>query len=110
MQPRSARITGWGAYAPEKVVTNHDMERLVETSDEWIVSRTGIRERRIAAPDESTATLAANAGARALAVSGIDPADVGLVLVATCTPDYQMPSTAALVAEALGTRQAAAMD
>ncbi len=110
MQPRSARITGWGAYAPEMVVSNHDMERLVETSDEWIVSRTGIRERRIAAPDESTATLAANAGARALAVAGVDPADVGLVLVATCTPDYQMPSTAALVREALGTRHAAGMD
>ena len=71
--PRSVRITGWGRYAPERVLSNADLERLVDTSDEWIVSRTGIRERRIAAPHETTATLSAIAAKRAIAVAGLQP-------------------------------------
>ena len=110
MRPASVRITGWGMYAPERVLTNADLERLVDTSDEWIRSRTGIRERRVAAPHESTATLAAVAAKRAIAVAGIDADEIDLILVATLTPDYWMPSTAALVKEAIGNSRAAAMD
>ncbi|MGH2406938.1 MAG: beta-ketoacyl-ACP synthase III [Candidatus Limnocylindrales bacterium] len=109
-RPASARITGWGMYAPERVLTNADLEKLVDTSDEWIVSRTGIRERRVAAPHETTATMAAVAGKRAIAVAGLAPDDIDLILVATLTPDYWMPATAALVKEAIGNRTAAAMD
>ena len=100
--PRSVRITGWGSYAPERVLTNADLERLVDTSDEWIQTRTGIRERRVAAPHETTATLAAVAGKRAIAVAGLEPDDIDLILVATLTPDYPMPATAVLVKEAIG--------
>jgi 3-oxoacyl-[acyl-carrier-protein] synthase-3 len=110
MQPRSARITGWGMYAPEGVLTNADLERMVETSDEWIMTRTGIRERRVAGPGETTATMAAVAARRAIATAGLEPDDVDMILVATCTPDYQLPSTAAFVKEAIGNRRAAAMD
>ena len=106
----SAHITGWGYYAPSQILTNHDLERIVDTSDEWIVSRTGIRERRVAAPDETTASMAAVAGLRAIAVAGIDPDDIDLILVGTLTPDYWMPSTAALVKEAIGNTRATAMD
>jgi 3-oxoacyl-[acyl-carrier-protein] synthase-3 len=108
--PRSARVTGWGMYAPETVLTNAHLETLVETSDEWIRTRTGIGERRVAAPWESTATLAAVAGRRAIAVAGLDPDEIDMVMVATCTPDWQLPATAAVVTEALGTRRASAMD
>ena len=107
---RHARITGWGSYAPSAVLTNADLERIVETSDDWIVSRTGIRERRVAAAHETTASLAAVAGARAIAVAGLDPDEIDLILVATLTPDYWMPSTASLVKEAIGNTRAAAMD
>ena len=107
---RHARITGWGSYAPSAVLTNADLERIVETSDEWIVSRTGIRERRVAAAHETTASMAAVAGARAIAVAGLDPDEIDLILVATLTPDYWMPSTASLVKEAIGNSRAAAMD
>ena len=108
--PRSVRITGWGAYAPERVLTNADLEQLVDTSDEWIRSRTGIRQRHVAAPDETTATLGAIAAKRALASAGLDPDDIDLIIVATLTPDFWMPSTAALVKEAIGNRRAAAFD
>jgi 3-oxoacyl-[acyl-carrier-protein] synthase-3 len=104
------RLTGWGAYAPSQVLTNADLEKMVETSDEWIVSRTGIRERRIAAPNETTATMAAVAGLRAIAVAGLKPDDIDLILVGTLTPDYPMPSAAALVKEVIGNKRAAAMD
>jgi 3-oxoacyl-[acyl-carrier-protein] synthase-3 len=110
MNPRSVRITGWGMYAPERRLTNADLERVVDTSDEWIVSRTGIRERRIAAANETTATLSAIAGKRAIAVAGLQPDDIDVILVATLTPDYWMPSTGALVKEAIGNTRAAAMD
>ena len=107
---RHARITGWGSYAPAAVITNADLERMVDTSDEWIVSRTGIRERHVAAAHETTASMAATAGKRAIAVSGLDPDEIDLILVATLSPDYWMPSTAALVKEAIGNTRAAAMD
>ncbi len=110
MIPKSVRVTGWGMYAPERRLTNAELERVVDTSDEWIVSRTGIRERRIAARHETTATLAAIAGKRAIAVAGLEPDDIDVILVATLTPDYWMPSTGALVKEAIGNTRAAAMD
>src|SRR6188472_3326800 len=110
MQPKSVRITGWGMYAPQRVLTNQELERVVDTSDEWIVQRTGIRERRIAAPNETTATMSAIAGKRAIAVAGLQPNDIDVILVATLTPDYWMPSTGALVKEAIGNTRAAAMD
>jgi 3-oxoacyl-[acyl-carrier-protein] synthase III len=103
-------VTGWGAYAPSLVLTNADLERMVETNDEWIVSRTGIRERRIAAPNETTASMAAVAGLRAIATAGLQPDDIDLILVGTLTPDFPMPSTAALVKGAIGNKHAPAMD
>ena len=109
-RPRSVRITGWGSYVPERVLSNADLERIVDTSDEWIRSRTGIRERRVAAPHETTATLAAISAKRAIAVAGIEPDDIDVIVVGTLTPDYPMPSTAALVKEAIGNRTAAAFD
>ena len=110
MQPRSARITGWGMYAPEGVLTNEDLARLVDTSDEWIFTRTGIRERRVAAPHETAATMGAIAAKRAIATAGLEADDIDMILLATCTPDYWLPSTAAFVKEAIGNRRAAAMD
>jgi 3-oxoacyl-[acyl-carrier-protein] synthase-3 len=107
---RAAHVTGWGRYAPEQVLTNADLERIVDTNDEWIVSRTGIRERRVAAAHETTASMAAVASLRAIRTAGIDPDDIDLILLATLTPDYWMPSTAALVKEAIGNSKAAAMD
>jgi 3-oxoacyl-[acyl-carrier-protein] synthase-3 len=106
----NAVITGWGMYAPSKVMTNDDLAKLVDTSDEWIVSRTGIRERRIAADDETTTTLSVYAARDALAVAGVDPADVDLVIVATCSPDYPLPATSVTVATALGATRAAGFD
>ncbi len=107
---RYAHISGWGRYAPTQVLTNADLERMVDTSDEWIRTRTGIRERRVAAADETTASMAAVASLRAIAVAGLQPDDIDLILLGTLTPDYWMPSTAALVKEAIGNTRAAAMD
>jgi 3-oxoacyl-[acyl-carrier-protein] synthase-3 len=106
----AAHVTGWGRYAPRQVLTNHDLERMVDTSDEWIVTRTGIRERRVAAAHETTASMGAVAGLRAIRTAGIDPDEIDVILLATLTPDYWMPSTAALVKEAIGNTRAAAMD
>jgi 3-oxoacyl-[acyl-carrier-protein] synthase-3 len=105
-----AHVTGWGRYAPSHVLTNADLERIVDTSDEWIRSRTGIRERRVAAAHETTASMGAVAGLRAIRTAGIEPDDIDLILLATLTPDYWMPSTAALVKEAIGNSKAAAFD
>jgi 3-oxoacyl-[acyl-carrier-protein] synthase-3 len=107
---RGVHITGWGAYAPSLVLTNADLEKMVETSDEWIVTRTGIRERRIAGPGETTASMGAVAGLRAIATAGLEPDDIDLILVGTLTPDYPLPSAAVLVKEAIGNTRAAAMD
>lgn len=97
-----AHIVGWGKYIPQKVLTNDDLSRMVETSDEWIVTRTGIRERRIAAENETTATMAVQAARQALEVAGIGPEKVDLIVVATATPDYLFPSTACLVQDHAG--------
>lgn len=110
MTSTRAVVTGWGMYAPSRVMTNDDLSKIVDTSDEWIASRTGIRERRIAADDETTTTLATNAARDALAVAGVDPAEVDLVLVATASPDYLMPATGVLVARDLGATRAAGFD
>src|SRR3990172_5344542 len=107
---RYAHVTGWGRYAPAQVLTNADLERMVDTSDEWIVSRTGIRERRVAAAHETTASMGAVAGLRAIATAGLVPDDIDVIILATLTPDYWMPSTAALVKEAIGNTRATAFD
>jgi 3-oxoacyl-[acyl-carrier-protein] synthase-3 len=99
---RYSAITGWGMYVPEKVLTNADLERMVDTSDEWIVSRSGIKERRIAAPHETASTLSINASRQALARAGIDGEDLDLIIIATVSYDYPFPSTANLVQHALG--------
>lgn len=109
-QGRTCSITGVGSYVPEKVLTNADLERLVETSDEWITTRTGIKERRIAAAHESTSDLAAKAAKRALKMAGVAPEQVDLIIVATLTPDMQFPATACLVQRKLGATRAAAFD
>ena len=109
-KPIRAHVTGWGRYVPSQVLSNKDLERMVDTNDEWIVSRTGIRERRVAAANETTASMGAVAGLRAIHAAGISPEDIDLILLATLTPDYWMPSTAALVKEAIGNQKAAAMD
>jgi len=105
-----ARITGTGGYLPERVMTNADLERLVDTSDEWIVSRTGIRERHIAAEDEQTCDLAEAAARRALAAAGVGPADIDLIIVATTTPDQVFPSTACLLQNRLDIHGCPAFD
>ncbi len=106
----SVRIVGWGSYVPEGVLTNDDFERIVETSDEWIVTRTGIRERHIASPEESTSSLGTIAARRALTVAGLDPEEIDLVLVTTVSPDHLTPATASFVKEGIGNKHAAAMD
>lgn len=106
----NAVITGWGMYAPSRVMTNEDLATMVDTSDEWIVSRTGIRERRIAADDENTTILSVHAARDALIVAGVDPTEVDLVILATCSPDYPLPATSVTVATALGATRAAGFD
>ncbi len=108
--PRSVRISGWGAYAPETVLTNADLERIVDTSDEWITSRTGIRERRIAGRNETTATMGSIAARRAVAVAGLSPDDIDLIVLATLSSDHVTPATAVLVKEGIGNRRAPAFD
>lgn len=103
-------ITGLGAYAPDRVLTNADLERMVDTSDEWITARTGIRERHIAEPDQAASDLALPAARQALEDAGVAAEDLDLVVVATATPDMLFPATAALVADELGARHAAAYD
>ena len=105
-----ACIAGIGSYAPVRVLTNADLERMVATSDEWIRERTGIRERRIAAPGEACSDLAVWAGKRALTAAGLAATDLDMILVATCTGDYPLPATACLVQHQLGATNAAACD
>jgi 3-oxoacyl-[acyl-carrier-protein] synthase-3 len=105
-----SRITGTGSYLPEKVLTNRDLESIVETSDEWIVSRTGIRERHVAAEGQFTSDLALEASRRALAAAGRTADDVDLVVVATSTPDMVFPSSACLLQGKLGVTRGAAFD
>lgn len=105
-----AAIHGIGMAVPDGVLTNSDFERMFETTDEWIRSRTGIRERHIAAPDEATATFATAAGADALKDAGLTPDELDLIIVATCTPDLPVPGSAPLVQAALGAGRAGAFD
>jgi len=97
-----AKILGFGGYQPDKVVTNDDLAQLVDTSDEWIRTRVGIQSRRFAADDETVADMAEAAGAKALAASGLEPSEIDLVIVATCSPESPMPNVAATVAYRLG--------
>jgi 3-oxoacyl-[acyl-carrier-protein] synthase III len=108
--PRYAQITGWGMAVPEKVVTNADLAHTIDTSDEWIVSHTGIKERRVASDRESTLSLAIRAAREALLVASLQPSRLDLVIVATVTPEHFFPSTASLVQDALGAAYAGAYD
>ena len=103
-------ITGLGSYVPERVVTNEDLAETLETTDEWIRERTGIRERRVAAPEQALTDVALPAAREALAAAGADPASIDLLIVATVTPDMAFPSSAALMADTLGMPNAAAYD
>jgi 3-oxoacyl-[acyl-carrier-protein] synthase-3 len=105
-----AHIVGWGMYLPEKVMTNDDLAHMVDTSDAWIRSRTGIRERRIAGDKETTASMAIHAAREALDRARVHPTDVDVVVVATLTPEHIMPATACLVQDALGAKNAGAFD
>ena len=105
-----SRITGTGSAVPEKILTNFDLERIVDTSDEWIITRTGIRERRIAAEGEYTSGFATGAARNALAMAGIEPAEIDLIITATVTPDFPFPATACLVQDNLKALNAVAFD
>ena len=103
-------IAGTGSYLPEKVLTNFDLEKMVDTTNEWIVSRTGIHERHIAEPEQATSDLSTAAAIKALEMADVDPADLDLIIVATLTPDHHFPSTAGFVQRNLGAKKAAAFD
>ncbi|MEA3341117.1 MAG: beta-ketoacyl-ACP synthase III [Chloroflexota bacterium] len=105
-----AHIFGWGKAVPQRALTNDDLAQMVDTSDEWIRSRTGIGERRIVADGETTFTLSLQAARQALEVAGLDPSQLELVIVATATPDHAFPATACLVQDGLGATHAAAFD
>lgn len=107
---RAARICATGSYLPKRILTNSDLERMVDTSDVWITSRTGIQERRIADVDEYTSTMGAHAGAEALARAQLHPEKIDLLIVATMTPDQPAPSTATLIQQQLGLTRATAFD
>jgi 3-oxoacyl-[acyl-carrier-protein] synthase-3 len=108
---RWAHISGWGMYVPERVLTNADLARVVNTSDEWIVSHTGIRERHVVSDErETTATMAIRAARAALRVANLAPSQLDLVIVATTMPDFPFPTTACLVQDALGANHAGAFD
>src|SRR6266480_3911497 len=114
--PRSAKplrtvsIIGTGSYVPEKILTNADLSRMVNTSDEWITTRTGIKERRIAAKDETTSDMAAKAALKAIEQAKISPEEIDLLLVATATPDMIFPATACFVQKKIGAKNAACLD
>jgi len=105
-----ARIIGTGRYLPERILSNADLEKMVDTNDEWIVSRTGMKERRLAADDEYTSDMGLKAAEKALESAKMKPKDVDLILFATITPDYIFPSTACLIQDQLGCKNAFAMD
>ena len=107
---RRAGITGVGVYVPERIMTNKEIESFLDTSDEWVRSRTGIAERRIAAPDQATSDMAVEAGRKALAAAGVHPDQVDLIIVATNTPDMFFPATACLVQDRLGATRAGGFD
>lgn len=105
-----AHITGWGMSVPESILTNDDLSQMVETNDKWIRERTGIRERRIASEDETTASLAVEASLRALQVANLHPTDVDLIICSTSTPEHIFPATACLVQDRIGAHKAGAFD
>ncbi|WIV21453.1 beta-ketoacyl-ACP synthase III [Paenibacillus polygoni] len=107
---RPVGVIGTGKYVPERILTNQDMEKMMDTNDEWIVSRTGIRERHIAAPEQATSDLAFEAAKAAAASAGIKHEDIELIIVATVTPDSAFPSTACILQDKLGAKGAAAFD
>lgn len=107
---RTVSIIGTGSYVPERIVTNAELEKVVETSDEWIVSRTGIRERRIAADDEFTSHMAAKAAERAMQQAGVNAEEIDLIILGTVTPDTNFPSTACHVQRIIGAKNAACFD
>jgi 3-oxoacyl-[acyl-carrier-protein] synthase-3 len=107
---RTCSITSVGSYVPDRILTNAELEKLVDTTDEWITSRTGIKQRRLAAETEFTSDMAAQAARRAMENGGITPDQIDLIIVATITPDMLFPSTACLVQQKLGARRAAAFD
>ena len=109
-QGRTCSITAVGSYVPERILTNAELEKIVDTTDEWITTRTGIKERRLAAEGEFTSDMAAHAARRAMEKAGITADQIDLIIVATITPDMLFPSTAALVQNKLGARKAAAFD
>ena len=110
MSERRAVIAGTGSSLPERIMTNADLERMVDTSDEWIRTRTGIRERRVAGPDEPMSLFATRAAEAALQAAGVKAADLDLVLCASVTPDMPIPSTACIIQDKLGAKKAAAFD
>ncbi len=107
---RTCSISGVGSYVPSRIITNADLEEIVETSDEWITSRTGIKARRVAGADEFTSDLAAHAAVRAMKKAGVKADQIDLIIVATITPDMPFPSTACLVQQKIGAHRAAAFD
>jgi 3-oxoacyl-[acyl-carrier-protein] synthase-3 len=107
---RTVSIIGTGSYVPEKILTNADLSRMVDTSDEWITSRTGIKERRIAAKNEQTSDMAAKAAFKAIEQAKISPTEINLILVATATPDMLFPATACFVQKKIGATNAACLD
>jgi len=109
-KPLRAAITGLGAAIPDKVMTNADFEKILDTSDEWIAQRTGIRQRRVAGPGESTATLGIEASKRALANAGLEAGQLDLIICATITPDMIFPATACFIQEGLGVKEIPAFD
>lgn len=108
--PRTVSIVGVGSYAPERVMTNAELEKMVDTTDEWIVTRTGIRERHIARPDQATSDLSAEAARHALADAGVKAEDVGMIVVATITPDMGFPNTGCVVQDLIGAKKAFCFD
>ena len=106
----NAKISALGCYTPPRVLTNHDLEKLVETNDKWIMERTGIRERHIAAPEMATSDMAIAAAQCALAQRGVDATEIDAIIVCTVTPDYLFPATACLVQNAIGARGAWGFD
>ena len=109
-QTKKVGILGLGKYLPEKRLTNKDLERIVDTTDEWIMTRTGIKERRIARDDEATSDMATEAARKALKAAGLEAKDIDLIIVARITPDMFFPATACLVQEKIGARQVPAFD
>ncbi len=106
----NVRITGTGSSLPGKILTNAELETLIDTTDEWITTRTGIKERRIAADGEYTSTFAAEAARRALAMAGVEPEEIDLIILGTVTPDFPFPSTACIVQDLIGATNATAFD